>query len=113
MARIRTKKEQQKRPSNNRVTRHALKNLFRSDIVCAMKTKSHILTSAMALCAAAVFSFTTAPAAKAGSISGGSDSIVEPAPVDDRQPATFGIQPVPAPSETAPMGTFTGTVMAD
>lgn len=71
---------------------------------------------AMALCAVAVFSFTSIANAQLGAISGGSESIVDPAPAGSNPAPTFGVTPVPpAPTSngTVSSGTFTGTVMAD
>src|SRR4051794_15524852 len=100
---------------NSRVTRLALKTALRSDIVRLMQIKSHTKW-AMALCAVAVFSLTSIANAELGSISGGSDSVVDPAPTGGNQTSTFGVTPVPpAPtsSEAVSSGTFTGTIMAD
>ena len=100
-----------KNPGNNRVTHLALKSRLKPDIVRSMKTKSHTCKWAMALCAAALFSFTVTPAAKADAVS--ADSPVTPGTVEPYQFGTYGTDPVPPSPETSPVGTFSGTMSLD
>jgi hypothetical protein len=67
-----------------------------------MKTKSPFFASAMALCAAAVLSFTFADSASAKKSAG--PTITPPA-------STEPVQPLPVTTSPVASGTFNGTVM--